>query len=39
MLMPLKTRVLDSACEEEEWCARQDSNLWPTAPEAVALSS
>ena len=20
-------------------CARQDSNLWPTAPEAVALSS
>ncbi len=21
------------------WCARQDSNLWPTAPEAVALSS
>ena len=23
----------------EKWCARQDSNLRPTAPEAVALSS
>jgi len=23
----------------EEWCAQQDSNLRPTAPEAVALSS
>src|SRR2546425_7319653 len=23
----------------EGWRARQDSNLWPTAPEAVALSS
>ncbi len=23
----------------EPWCARQDSNLRPTAPEAVALSS
>jgi hypothetical protein len=23
----------------EGWCARQDSNLRPTAPEAVALSS
>ena len=25
--------------DEEKWRARQDSNLWPTAPEAVALSS
>jgi hypothetical protein len=24
---------------QEKWRARQDSNLWPTAPEAVALSS
>ena len=24
---------------QQRWCARQDSNLWPTAPEAVALSS
>ena len=24
---------------EANWCARQDSNLRPTAPEAVALSS
>ena len=23
----------------EVWCARQDSNLWPSAPEADALSS
>jgi len=24
---------------QQRWRARQDSNLWPTAPEAVALSS
>lgn len=30
-------RVLEVALKG--WCARQDSNLWPTAPEAVALSS
>ena len=24
---------------QEEWRARQDSNLWPSAPEADALSS
>jgi hypothetical protein len=30
-------RVLEEI--REGWCARQDSNLWPTAPEAVALSS
>ncbi len=32
-------RLLEAAAMRKGWCARQDSNLWPTAPEAVALSS
>ena len=32
-------RVLQNRASFPDWCARQDSNLWPQAPQACALSN